>query len=100
MCKSYICISPKTSKIEPQALTGVYSISYSLQILKTNDRVYYSFPTPENIAKPDTEEILRGLGFGYRAKYIKQAAEKVKLMMCTEFFKLYLVQYNTKGQII
>lgn len=35
---------------------------------------YYSFPQPELLAKPEVEDRLRELGFGYRAKYIQRTA--------------------------
>lgn len=35
---------------------------------------FYSFPGPETLAKPNVEELLRQLGFGYRARYIHQTA--------------------------
>lgn len=35
---------------------------------------YYSFPQPEVLAKPEVEDRLRELGFGYRAKYIQRTA--------------------------
>lgn len=35
---------------------------------------FYSFPSPETLAQPNVEELLRLLGFGYRARYIHQTA--------------------------
>lgn len=35
---------------------------------------YHDFPTPEQLAVDGVEEKLRGLGFGYRAKYIADTA--------------------------
>lgn len=35
---------------------------------------YYSFPQPDKLAKPEVEQRLRELGFGYRARYIQQTA--------------------------
>lgn len=37
---------------------------------------FYSFPGPEKLAKKGTEQKLRDLGFGYRAKYIYNTACK------------------------
>lgn len=37
---------------------------------------YYTFPSSEDIATKATEIQLRGLGFGYRAKYIIETAKK------------------------
>ena len=38
---------------------------------------YYSFPSIGSLAEDDVEENLRQLGFGYRAKYVNQAAKMV-----------------------
>lgn len=35
---------------------------------------YHPFPTPQILADPSVEATLRGLGFGYRAKYIQKTA--------------------------
>ena len=40
-------------------------------------RLQYAFPTLERLAHPDVEADLRALGFGYRAKYIQQAARMI-----------------------
>ncbi|EGV66719.1 8-oxoguanine glycosylase ogg1 [Yamadazyma tenuis] len=37
---------------------------------------FYSFPDPSSLAKPGTEQKLRELGFGYRARYIYNTACK------------------------
>ncbi len=44
--------------------------------IKDGDEVFYSFPTPESLAKA-TEEDLASLKAGYRDKYILDAARKV-----------------------
>lgn len=38
---------------------------------------YHAFPGLERLAEPAVEPRLRELGFGYRAKYIQQAAEQI-----------------------
>lgn len=50
------------------ALLSLPSESPSTQI------PYYPFPTPQTLADPSVEATLRGLGFGYRAKYIQKTA--------------------------
>jgi N-glycosylase/DNA lyase len=35
---------------------------------------YHPFPAPQTLADPSVEATLRGLGFGYRAKYIQKTA--------------------------
>ena len=41
-------------------------------------RMYHAFPTVERLAQPDVEAQLRALGFGYRARFIQQAAQLVR----------------------
>jgi N-glycosylase/DNA lyase len=41
----------------------------------TNDILLYSFPSITNLATKATEQELRDMGFGYRAKYIVQTAQ-------------------------
>jgi N-glycosylase/DNA lyase len=43
-----------------------------------NDQLHYAFPSPEDLCRPGTEELLRELGFGYRAPYIYKTA----LLLC------------------
>lgn len=43
-----------------------------------DDTDYYDFPTLDALQSPDTESILRELGYGYRAKYIANTAKKIK----------------------
>ena len=38
---------------------------------------YYSLPTLETLARKETEEELRALGFGYRAKYVHRTAREI-----------------------
>lgn len=35
---------------------------------------YHPFPSPDRLAQPDIEEMLRKLAFGYRARYIFETA--------------------------
>ncbi|KAM0747351.1 DNA glycosylase [Meredithblackwellia eburnea MCA 4105] len=37
----------------------------------------YSFPTPSSLAQPTTDQLLRSLGFGYRAPYIQHTAQSL-----------------------
>ncbi|GJJ73204.1 N-glycosylase/DNA lyase [Entomortierella parvispora] len=43
-------------------------------------RTFYGFPTLEALAQEGVEEKLRGLGFGYRAKYIARTAQMIYSM--------------------
>lgn len=54
---------------------------------------YYSFPTPEVLAKTGTEEKLRDLSFGYRAKYIYKTAQMVHSSK-QDLFKLRELPYE------
>ncbi|KAI8599858.1 N-glycosylase/DNA lyase [Dissophora ornata] len=43
-------------------------------------RTFYGFPTMDALAQEGTEETLRRLGFGYRAKYIANTAKMINAM--------------------
>lgn len=44
-------------------------------LIATYDGIdYHDFPSPEKLAAPGVEQILRSLGFGYRAKYLHKTA--------------------------
>lgn len=49
-------------------------IHYGYHIGKIDDKDYYSFPSIESLTRDGVESKLRALNFGYRAKYIYQAA--------------------------
>lgn len=53
--------------------------AYGQQLAVVDGRPYYSFPTPATLAEAE-EGALRALGCGYRAKYIKAAAARVRDM--------------------
>lgn len=52
-------------------------LHYGPLIGHIDDTPYHDFPTPEALCKPEVEEHLRQLGFGYRAKYIAKTAKIV-----------------------
>ncbi|KAF1359456.1 DNA glycosylase [Lizonia empirigonia] len=52
-------------------------LHYGPLIGHIDDVPYHDFPTPQSLCKPDVEEHLRNLGFGYRAKYIAKTARIV-----------------------
>ncbi|CAO3598136.1 unnamed protein product [Absidia cylindrospora] len=52
-------------------------IHFGSKIATLDDTDYYSFPSLASLAKDGTETKLRQLGFGYRAKYIAQTAQKI-----------------------
>lgn len=49
-------------------------VNYGPLIATVGERAYHDFPPPEALTGDDVEARLRGLGFGYRAKYIYQTA--------------------------
>lgn len=54
---------------------------------------YYTFPTAKALAQPGTEEKLRDLSFGYRAKYIYKTAQMVHSSN-QDLFKLRELRYE------
>jgi N-glycosylase/DNA lyase len=49
------------------------------KIAELDEQEFYDFPTLDALVEDeDTEKVLRELGFGYRAKYIANTAEKLK----------------------
>lgn len=53
------------------------SMYYGDKIGKFNGTDFYSFPTSKQLLEKATEQELRDLGFGYRAKYIIETAQKM-----------------------
>lgn len=51
--------------------------SFGQKLIDVDGKDYYSFPDIESLSSSGTEETLRELGFGYRAKYIHQSAVKI-----------------------
>ncbi len=50
---------------------------YGEPVGKHNGENYYSFPELDALARPECEEELRAVGFGYRAKYVHQTARMI-----------------------
>lgn len=53
-------------------------INYGPLVGHIDGKAYYDFPKPAALTGPDVEQHLRELGFGYRAKYIRQTAVLVE----------------------
>lgn len=53
---------------------------YGPYIAEWEGERYYGFPSPADLLKPEVEQRLRSLGFGYRAKYIVQTAKHIASM--------------------
>jgi N-glycosylase/DNA lyase len=49
-------------------------VNYGPRIATIDDRAYHDFPSPESLSGSEVESRLRGLGFGYRARYLYQTA--------------------------
>ncbi|KAI8334721.1 DNA glycosylase [Chlamydoabsidia padenii] len=52
-------------------------LHFGSKIATLDDTDYYNFPTLASLASDGIESKLRQLGFGYRAKYISQTAQKI-----------------------
>lgn len=70
---SFICSSNNNIKRITQMVNNM-CINFGTKIGKLNDTDHYTFPTVERLAQNDVENKLRKLNFGYRAKFIYQAA--------------------------
>lgn len=73
---SFIC----SSNNNIQRITGMVEklcSKYGKEIGCKNGVSYYAFPSIEALADSNVEEDLRNLGFGYRAKFINQAAKHI-----------------------
>jgi N-glycosylase/DNA lyase len=74
---SFICSSNNNIKRITQ-MVGNMCIHFGAKIGKVDQVEYYSFPTIDRLAQKDVEDKLRKLSFGYRAKFIYQAALYLK----------------------
>lgn len=70
---SFICSSNNNISRISQMVEKV-CVHYGPFIGTVDDRAYHDFPPPEALTGAEVEGRLRGLGFGYRAKYIYQTA--------------------------
>lgn len=74
---SFICSSNNNIKRITQMVSNMSS-NFGKLIGRLNDVDYHQFPTVNRLAENDVEEKLRKLSFGYRAKFIHQAAVHIK----------------------
>lgn len=70
---SFICSSNNNISRISQMVEKL-CLHYGPFIGTVDDRAYHDFPTSEALTGNEVESRLRGLGFGYRAKYIYQTA--------------------------
>jgi N-glycosylase/DNA lyase len=75
---SFICSSNNNiSRISQMVQNLCLTWGPRLGELPEDGNVYHDFPAPEALVQTGVEQKLRELGFGYRAKYIAQAAKMV-----------------------
>lgn len=72
---SFICSSNNNVKRISKMCDSLCT-EFGTYINEYNGVSFYSFPLPEALARPGTEQALREFGFGYRAKYIYNTACK------------------------
>ncbi|CAF0928833.1 unnamed protein product [Brachionus calyciflorus] len=70
---SFICSSNNNIKRITQMVNNM-CLHFGKLIGEVNNIKYYDFPTIERLSEKDVEAKLRNLNFGYRAKFIHQAA--------------------------
>ncbi|KAL4888364.1 DNA glycosylase [Aspergillus ambiguus] len=73
---SFICSSNNNISRISQMVEKL-CVHYGPPVADVDGRAYHDFPAPEALTGDDVEPRLRGLGFGYRAKYIYQTAVMV-----------------------
>ncbi len=89
---SFICSTNNNIKRISQMCDNL-CLHFGKFIVKHEGIDYYSFPTPEALAQSGTEERLRSLSFGYRAKYIFKTAQMVHSSK-QDLFKLRELPYE------
>ncbi|KAL5596909.1 hypothetical protein BROUX41_006412 [Berkeleyomyces rouxiae] len=73
---SFICSSNNNISRISQMVQKL-CIQYGPFVAKVEDELFHDFPSPEEMAGDDVEATLRGLGFGYRARYLADTAKIV-----------------------
>ncbi|CCK70648.1 8-oxoguanine glycosylase OGG1 KNAG_0E03950 [Huiozyma naganishii CBS 8797] len=97
---SFICSSNNNISRITKMCHGLAE-NFGTQVGKYCGTVLYSFPTSEQILENGTEDQLRKLGFGYRAKYIMETAKAVvaeKKKHGLDYDYQLLEQMTTRGQ--
>ncbi|XP_075226400.1 N-glycosylase/DNA lyase-like isoform X2 [Lycorma delicatula] len=98
---SFICSSNNfLSRIS--AMVEKICTFYGEKICIIDGNVYYDFPKIEKLARSGVSEKLREAGFGFRAKYIQQAAEKIITFGGNDWLnKLKLLDYkDSKAELM
>ncbi|KKA30766.1 hypothetical protein TD95_002610 [Thielaviopsis punctulata] len=73
---SFICSSNNNISRISQMVQKL-CVQYGPFVAQAGDEVFHDFPSPHDLTGSDVESTLRGLGFGYRAKYIADTAKMV-----------------------
>ncbi len=86
----FICSSNNNVKRISQMCDSL-CVHYGKYLGKFQNITHYTFPTPKVLAVDGTEQRLRDLGFGYRAKFIYQTAK-----LCVEKPTIYTTLCSKK----
>ncbi len=70
---SFICSSNNNIKRITQMVDNL-CVKFGEKIGSVNGQDYFAFPLIQRLAKPDVEAKLKSLSFGYRSKFIAEAA--------------------------
>lgn len=95
---SYICSSNNNiSRITKMCHS--LAINFGDEIGRFDGIAQYSFPSSDQLIGRASEEKLRELGFGYRAKYIMGTAELMALQKGSVSDTEYMLSWKTKGKM-
>ena len=92
---SFICSSNNNIK-RIRKMVKAMTENFGTLIGRVNEEDYFMFPSFERLAQDDVEKRLRELKFGYRAKFIQQAAVYLtnRFKNSNEFHELKKSSYN------
>jgi N-glycosylase/DNA lyase len=96
---SFICSSNNNIKRITQMVANMCN-HFGQPIGDLNGVTYYSFPSISRLAEADVEKKLRELSFGYRAKFIYQAACYLKKQLTNDQQWLYSLRSRPYDQVL
>lgn len=73
---SFIC-SQNNNIVRITQLVEKLCTNYGSLVVEFEGKKYFTFPDVDALSKPEVEQELRQLGFGYRAKFIQRTAETI-----------------------
>jgi N-glycosylase/DNA lyase len=94
---SFICSSNNNIK-RIRKMIKALTENFGILIGNVNGTDYFTFPTIDRLAESDIEQKLRKLNFGYRAKFIQQAAVYLKKRF-KNFNELYELRTKSYSEI-